>query len=61
MPCFLGEVIGGRQAMAAAADDDDVVGRLRLGLAPGRLPAAIAAERLRKNAEGRIAQDACAG
>ena len=33
---LLGEVIGRRQAMPAAADDDDVIFRLRLGLAPGR-------------------------
>ena len=32
--------------MAAAADDDDVVVGLRLGLAPGRLPARVAAKSL---------------
>src|SRR3546814_9662636 len=32
----LGQVIGSRQAVAAAADDDHVVARLRLGALPGR-------------------------
>ena len=39
---LLGEVIGGRQPMPAAADDDDVVFRLGLGLAPGRRPVLVA-------------------
>ncbi len=39
-PMLLGEIVGGRQPMPAAADDDGVVARLRsLRKAPGRLPA----------------------
>ena len=38
------EVIGGREPVPAAADDDDVVLGLRLGLAPGRRPAGVAAK-----------------
>src|SRR5690348_16663133 len=41
---LLGEVIGGREPMAAAADNDDVVTRLGFGRAPRRLPAAVMAE-----------------
>ena len=33
MPWLLREVVGGRQAVAAGADDDDVVGALRVGAA----------------------------
>jgi hypothetical protein len=39
---LLGEVIGGGQAMPAAAHDDDVVFRLGIGLAPGRRPVLVA-------------------
>ena len=35
---LLGEVIGGREPVAAAADDDRVVARLRRGLAPRERP-----------------------
>ena len=38
---LLGQIVGGAQAMAAAADDDGIVARLGLGLAPLRLPAAM--------------------
>ena len=41
---LLGEVIGGRKAMAAAADDDDVIGRLRRGIAPDRRPMSLACQ-----------------
>ena len=37
MPWLLGQVVGGGQAVAAAADDDHVVRTLRLGRAPQRL------------------------
>ncbi len=40
-PVLLGQVIGGREAMAAGADDDHVVGRLGLRTAPLRRPALI--------------------
>ena len=51
----LGEVIGGRQPMAAAADDDHVIARLRLWRAPGRLPAGVTAQAFPEQAECRIA------
>ena len=50
---LLGEVIGGRQAMPAAADDDDVVFLLRLGLAPGRRPVLVAGQRRSSGARRR--------
>ena len=43
---LLGEVEGGGEAVAAGADDDDVVFRLGLGIAPLRLPALVPAERI---------------
>ena len=36
---LLGEIVGGRQAMTAAADDDHIVFALRLRIAPCRRPA----------------------
>ena len=51
----LGKVIGGRQSMSAAADDDEVVGRLGLRLAPRLRPALMAGEALAKESESRIA------
>jgi hypothetical protein len=38
-----GQVVGGGEPVPAAADDDDVVARLRLGVAPGGRPVAMAA------------------
>src|SRR5580692_6421841 len=52
---LLGEVVGGREAMPAAADDHDTIARLRRRLAPERLPAAVAAERLASQRRERIA------
>ena len=43
-PVLLGEVIGGPQAMSAAADDHGVIARLGSGLAPLRFPAEMARE-----------------
>ncbi len=43
---LLGEVVGRAQAMAAAADDHRVIGRLGLRRAPLRLPAGLAGEAL---------------
>ncbi len=48
---LLGEIIGGGEAMAAGADDDDVVFRLRLGIAPLRLPALVPAKRAAEQLE----------
>ena len=48
------EIVGGREAVAAAADDDDVVSRLGLGLAPGGLPARVAAKRFREKSPAGI-------
>ena len=49
------QVIGGREPMAAAADDDEVVSRLRLRLAPRLRPAFVAGEALAKEGDGGIA------
>src|SRR5215467_10715224 len=51
---LLGEVIGRRQAMPAAADDDDVIGRPRLGAAPGLGPVFVVAARVARQAEDGI-------
>ncbi len=53
---LLGEVVGGRQAMAAATHNHDVVSRLRLGAAPGRGPARMVAQRIARQAEEGIGQ-----
>ena len=50
-PVFGGQVIGGGQAMAATADDHDVIGRLRLRVAPMRAPATVAGQSLLQDAE----------
>mgnify|MGYP000604375399 CR=1 FL=1 len=42
------------QAMAAAADDDHVVGIPRLGRAPDALPSLVIIERVAQQAEDRI-------
>jgi hypothetical protein len=41
-----GEVVGGGEPVAAAADNDDVVIGLRSRLAPGRRPVPMAAQRI---------------
>ena len=46
---LLGEVIGGREAVPARADDDRVIGRLRLRVAPLLRPAGIVLERLQRH------------
>jgi putative Ca2+/H+ antiporter (TMEM165/GDT1 family) len=58
MPVHLGEIVGGRQAVAAAADHDDVVFGFRSGVAPCGRPAAMAAKRLSQQIEHRIADGA---
>ena len=51
---LLGEVVGGRQPVAAAADDDDVIGRLRLGRTPLLRPVLVAGQRVAgKGEEGK--------
>ena len=50
----LREVIGGREPMAAAADDDEVVSRLGLRLAPRLRPTFVAGEALANESEGGI-------
>ena len=46
---LLGEVIGGREPVPAGADDDRVIGRLRLGVAPLLRPAGIVRQRLQRH------------
>ena len=48
---LLGEVIGGREPMPARADDDGVIGRLRLRVAPLLGPAGIVLERLQRDVD----------
>ena len=52
---LLGQVVGGRQTVAAAAHDHHVVGRGRLGAAPGTRPAPVIAEGVAGEAEDRVA------
>src|SRR3546814_3953073 len=40
----LGEIVGGGEPVPAAADDDDLVGRLRLRRAPHALPLPVAGQ-----------------
>ncbi len=54
---FLGEVIGRRQSMPAAADDNHVIVALRNRAAPGRLPVLVAAKRIEKDGKGGVAHD----
>src|SRR5262249_47559891 len=51
---FLGEVVGGGEAMAAGADDDDIVFRAWLGGGPLLLPALVAAHGLPGDGKYRI-------
>ena len=51
---LLGEVVGGGEAMAAGADDDDIVFRARLGRGPLLLPALVAAHGLPGDGKYRI-------
>jgi hypothetical protein len=37
--------------MAAAADDDHIVGRFRRGIAPSRIPMAVSGQRLSREIE----------
>ena len=50
-----GEVVGGREAVPAPADDHHVVALARLGVAPDGPPAAVAAQPLADHPEARIA------
>ena len=51
----LGEIIGGREAVAAAADDDHIIGWLWRCVAPCRAPTAMTDESLSYEIENRIA------
>ena len=51
---FLGEIIGGREPVPAGADDHDVIGGLRLGIAPLRGPMRVARRRLAQKIEQRV-------
>ena len=56
---FLGEIVGRGQAVPAAADDDDIVGWLRIGLAPCRLPVPVSGKRIPQDRESRIFRHRC--
>jgi hypothetical protein len=57
---FLGQIVGRRQPVATAADDDDVVIGFRLGPAPGGFPVAIAVPGvLDKGEKGIFGHGAC--
>ena len=51
----LREIVGRGEAMAAAAEDDRVVGLLRFGRAPGGLPASLAGKAFLQQRQGGIA------
>ena len=51
---LLGEIIGGGEAVAAAADDHGVIRGFGFRIAPGRRPAAMAGHRVAKQGEERI-------
>jgi hypothetical protein len=51
------EIVGRRKAVPVAADDDDIVGRFRAGVAPSRLPAAMAEQGLMKKTEDRVCME----
>jgi len=50
---FLGQIVRGPETVAAAADDDGIVARLREGLAPLLLPAAMVREAAPKQRQSR--------
>ena len=51
-----GEVIGGRQPMSAAADDDEIISRLGFRFAPGLRPSLVAGEALLHESESGISR-----
>jgi hypothetical protein len=51
-PVLLGQIVGGGEAVATAADHDDVIGGLGLGLAPGRPPRLVVTERVPEETSG---------
>ena len=53
----LGEVVRGGETVPAAADDHGIVGRARRGIAPRRLPTAVATQRFGEQSEGGVAHD----
>ena len=52
---LLGEIVGGGQAVAAGADDDHLVARLRLRAAPGRCPVLVTGESVSREGPDGIA------
>ena len=52
----LGQTVGGRAAVPAAADDDHLIGRLGLRAAPGFRPVLVVIERVAEQAEDRVAR-----
>src|SRR5471032_2174354 len=50
------EIVGGREPVAAAADDDDVVLGARLGTAPRARPLLVMRERVAGEGENRVFQ-----
>ena len=55
----LREVVGGGEAMAAATDDERVIGRLGIGVAPGGPPATVAGQPFLHDGPCRVAHPAC--
>ena len=49
---FLGKIVGGGEAVAAGADDDDVVGGLRFGAYPLLFPPLVVAQGFAGNGKG---------
>ena len=51
---FLGKIVGRRQPMPAAADDDHIIFRFWLGFTPRGFPAGVAGQRMFHKAEDRV-------
>ena len=49
-----GQVIGRRQTMATATDDDHVIAFARLGVAPGAVPVLVAPKGVAQQRPGRV-------
>jgi hypothetical protein len=55
-PVVLREVVRGRETVPAATDDHDLVRGFQRGRAPGPRPAPVAAQRMAREAEDRVAR-----
>src|SRR5713226_9266923 len=53
-----GEIVGGRQTVAAATDDNDVIGRLRIGSPPSLRPVRMLRQRIASQGSDRILHSA---